>query len=240
MLAVFLFWALREPSFPSKIDSDQIVRIEFVSGDDEYIPLFADRKEDKDKIEQLVRLYNESIPKLVQEALHSDPLMLSFAAEARLVQDNGDILYLNMGDGGVFRKNKYESVGECYYLKDETLHQKIADLIIAYAKPATGLTVKPQSSTIHMGDQLSLSTDYIAGKEASIELIPAHPKVLRMKWITVKTVPLVHGVMNDTITLSEQIGTTADGSSGKLCPGEWILIVRTSLTVLQYNFTILS
>jgi len=147
---------------------------------------------------------------------------------------DGQSISISTIDGGLVYQNL---PSEGYYLKDESLNQKIIQWEMGVIVPAEGVVFSPKSP--RLSENIYVTADYIPGTEASMELYPTHPEELRMDGIKVETVPLADGRLDYQLTLSEQIGTTAYGSPGTLCPGEWYLVVRTELHIVKCYFTIL-
>ncbi|MCL2336676.1 MAG: hypothetical protein FWC60_04560 [Firmicutes bacterium] len=219
-----------EDSSPAKLNPKEVSRIEFIVADHSYIPLFSDKKKDKEIINQFIALYNEAVPKFAKEDFHSDTLRMNFTGTICLKLVNGQNIYFCADDGGYVYQ---DDVTQGYYLKDQELWKKIDDLMVKSLIPANGVTIKPES-VIQLGERLYISIDYMPGNDANIEIYPSYinnmnPAVysekIKMDSIKIKTVPLVDGSMDYNFILTEQIGTTANGLPGKIYPGKWTLVV---------------
>ena len=223
-------------AFPSKINPKDVSQIEFQSMLREYLPLYAGNATDKVKINQLVSLYNEAVPKMIKDNSYFDPVKWGNSTKASIILSNGETVVIYQL-GPFFKIPSRESSLDYYYLKkDRELQIKIRDTIDRFANEPKGITIEP--SSVHLGESIHISGEIYGDPEkAQIELVRDlenaqfklfyYPK-LKMQRILVKTVPVIpHNRVDFQLTLSEQIGIIGDGSPGKLYPGEWTLEVRS-------------
>ena len=219
VVVIFLLY-VTENSFPSKIDYNEVSKIESNLLDDYYIPLYSDKEKDKIKIRQIVSFYNNQIvPKLVKGKVHLDPVKYNFFSEVGLIFNDGQSIYISFGDAGLIYQ---EMPDGCYYFRDTKLQEQFTGLLYKSSKLARSIMLRPLK--VHIGDRIYITADYIPGNEATIELAPRNRE--KLKPIIIKTIPVVEGSpIHYNFVLSEQIGKTADGSPGKVSPGEWSVYV---------------
>jgi len=239
---------------PLTLDAEEIQQVDFYRSDTDYVPLFPDRAEDRQKIERLVELYNKSTSNLgMEDSLFKvvPQEMFYFFNKVRFSLAGGD--FLTMVPYQIVKDEQNWGVG--FYMDtpkksrmvvDPKLSRELQEVALRYFTHAKGIEVNGRQ--IHMGEQLTVRSDMARGDTATILLMPSYWPVTMPsapapfpvpEAILIDSVPVEHDRFSYTFKLAEQMGQMLDGAPGKIAPGAWDLVVESGAETRMLPITIL-
>jgi len=217
---------------PPSLTVNEVERVDFSRADTDYLPLFPDIPEDREKIERLVQLYNRAAASLAEEGqLEEEPLGIFFMNRITISLSDGSqiIMVLDLQNGVSFYTKERSKSRQ---VTDPEVSRELRETAQTYFIPAQGTDVDPR--VLRLGEQVTVRSDSARGKEAQILIMPSYwPVTIPSapapypvpEAILLATVPVEHDRFSYTFTLEKQMGQRMDGSPGEIGPGAWELVV---------------
>lgn len=219
---------------------EDVVRVRYHAGiETAFVPLYADRPQDRSGVEQLLAAYNQALGSLGDAPLRpgSEP---SAAGRITLsLRDGRNVTILlweeevRIAAGGADRSLR---------VTDDRTAARLRDLARRLFRRARG--VELSARRVRLGQSLTVTADDADEPEVHILLVPqywpvripsAEPPFPVPEAILVATVRPDHGYFRHTFALSETLGRRQDGSPGRIGPGAWSVWVSGAglpLTIL--------
>lgn len=219
---------------PPQLEVSDLERVDFTRVDTVYRALFPDLPEDRDKIDRLLELYNQALVSLGPESSLYEELgtmMPMFLTRVSFSLTNGRSVTLVFYKGASIYT---ENLAWSRRVSDPEVSRELEELALNYFVPAKG--VKVSSQNFRLGQEVTVSSDAARGKEAHILILPSYwPMTVPSapypypvpEAILLATIPVEYDRFSYTFTLAEEIGRKLDGSSGRVGPGAWQLVVNT-------------
>lgn len=236
LLSIFCFSTIAvADSLPGNLALEQVKRVDFGRADTTYLALFPDLDSDREKIGNLLLMYNQALKNLsAEELIDFGDDMTFFMYSVDISLNDGQIIGFYLHDNGIYFITDYQNDGlHGYRIIDEALDKKFYDLALSYFVPAQGVTIN--SRELRLGDEVKISSDCAYG-EAKIFLMPTYtPCTIPSapdpypipEAILIAQVPVEHDRFTYTFSLTEKMGKTLDGSGGKIAAGEWQVVVKS-------------
>ncbi|TDA70319.1 MAG: hypothetical protein D9V47_01915 [Clostridia bacterium] len=219
---------------PPKLAVSDLERVDFYRSDTIYRPLFPEVKEDREKIERLLALYNRAQASLGPEISFYEEFgdaMPMFLNRVSFSLTGGRSVTMVLYQGvSLYTENLTQS----RRVTDPEVSKQLEEVALSYFVPAKGVEVSARE--LHMGQQVTVSSDAARSKEAHILLLPSYwPVTIPSapfpypvpEAILLATVPVEHDRFRYTFTLAEEMGRKLDGSPGRIGPGAWQLVVES-------------